>query len=141
MEAQATMIFIDTGAFVARYMKADQWHATARKGWKFLAKRQTRCFTSNLVLAEAARLLRPYAGAAQIPRLMGTWLQSELMTVLRSTIEDELAAVDVMVKFVDQQVGFVDGVSFTLMRRHHIERTFGFDQHFEYAGFTLWPPK
>jgi predicted nucleic acid-binding protein len=30
-------------------------------------------------------------------------------------------------------------VSFALMRKHRIERVFGFDGHFERAGFRLWP--
>jgi predicted nucleic acid-binding protein len=133
------MIFIDSGAFVARYRKSDDWHAAAKKGWKSLSKTRSPCCTSNLILAEASRLLRPYVGAEQISRLMGTWLQSELMVVLRSNAEDELAAVELMKKYADQQVGFVDGVSFMLMRRHRVTTAFGFDRHFQMAGFKLWP--
>jgi predicted nucleic acid-binding protein len=42
-------------------------------------------------------------------------------------------------KFGDQQLSFTDYLSFTLMRRNGIQVVFGFDGHFELAGFELWP--
>jgi predicted nucleic acid-binding protein len=52
--------------------------------------------------------------------------------------DDELAALDVMLRYSDQRIGFADCVSFVLMRRNHIRRAFSFDRHFELAGFNLW---
>jgi predicted nucleic acid-binding protein len=37
----------------------------------------------------------------------------------------------------DQSIGFVDCLSFALMRRHRIPAAFTFDRHFELAGFPL----
>src|SRR6266542_4606627 len=104
MEAEASMIFIDTGAFVARYRKSDDAHRAARVGFKEIGKRRTRCYTSLFVIAEASRLLRPYLGAKRIAGLVGTWLESELMAVLRTTADDELQAVEVMHKYADHEL-------------------------------------
>lgn len=60
--------------------------------------------------------------------------------MLRPTVEDEVDALRGFAKFADQRVSFTDCVSFALMRRHRIAKAFAFDQHFEYAGFTRWPP-
>jgi predicted nucleic acid-binding protein len=132
------MIFVDSGAIVAKYRQSDDWHRESVECWTKL-RRQTPCFTTNLVLAEASRLIRPYIGSAQLARLVSTWFESELLTILRSDQEDDLNAVRLMPKYADQKIGFVDCVSFVLMQKHRIKKVFGFDRHFAVAGFELWP--
>ena len=132
------MIYIDTGAFLARYVQRDQYYRRATGGWKRLVQSGRRSFTSNLVVSEAATLIARRAGykfAAQRIRLL---LTSQLLTVLRASQEDELQAVELMEKYADQEVSFVDCVSFVLMRKHHMRDAFTFDRHFEHAGFQLW---
>lgn len=42
-------------------------------------------------------------------------------------------------KFADQGVTFTDCLSFVLMKREKLRQVFGFDHHFEAAGFRLLP--
>src|SRR5205807_8696825 len=105
-------MFVDTGAFVARYRKSDSWHVAAVGGWNVIRRRAIQCYTTPLVFAEAARLLRPYAGGGEIARLLGTWFDLHLLTVLRSADGQERHAIDLMHKFADQETGFVDCISF-----------------------------
>jgi predicted nucleic acid-binding protein len=51
------VIFIDTGAFLARFVERDQFHKRALAVWRRLEKRHDRCFTSNFVLDETFTLL------------------------------------------------------------------------------------
>jgi predicted nucleic acid-binding protein len=51
------MIFIDTGAFVARYVPGDQYHNAAFAYWNRLAQTNVPCVTSNVVLSETFTLL------------------------------------------------------------------------------------
>jgi predicted nucleic acid-binding protein len=44
------VILIDTGAFLARFIERDQFHAAARDHWRILRDDRRRCFTSNFVL-------------------------------------------------------------------------------------------
>lgn len=132
------MIFIDTGAFVARYLQRDQYHQPALKGWERLARSGRRCFTSNFVLNETVTLLAwraGYAFAAQRARLI---LSSQTVTILRPMEDDEHAAVEVLEKYADQAVSFTDCLSFIFMRKHGLSDAFSFDSHFERAGFQLW---
>ncbi len=46
------MIFIDTGAFLGRFVEKDQYHTAAVGYWNELASAAVTCFTSNLVLSE-----------------------------------------------------------------------------------------
>ncbi len=133
------MVFIDTGAFVARYVARDQHHRRALKAWKELSKRNWRCFTSNFVLDETFTLLArrsTYRFAVERARAV---MMSETLSILRPSFEDELEALGLFEKFADQEVSFTDCISFVLMRGGRIKRAFAFDRRFGQAGFDLWP--
>lgn len=131
------MIFIDTGAFFSRSFAPDAHHARTVALWPKLARE--RIFTSGLVLCETAELLSRKATAELAAENLRKIHHSPSLTILRPTREDELAALDLMVKYADQPIGFADCVSFVLMKQNRIRRAFSFDRHFEAAGFALWP--
>ena len=131
------MVFIDTGAFLARHLPGDAHHDSAVAGWKQLGKKHARCFTSNFVIDETLTLLARATGyrfAAERARNLYT---SSSLTILRPDLEDELAAVQLFTRYADQRVSFTDCVSFVLMKRNRIRKAFSFDRHYEYAGFEL----
>lgn len=133
------MIYVDTGAFIARYIRQDTHHRKARRAWGEIEKGRVRCFTSNFVLDETFTWLgrrASYPFAAQRARAL---LHSAALTILRPEAEDEEKAVDLFDKFADQQVSFTDCISFVLMRRNRLERAFTFDRHFKSAGFEVVP--
>jgi predicted nucleic acid-binding protein len=133
------VIFVDTGAFVARYIRQDGHHRRARRAWAEIDRSRSRCFTSNFVLDETFTLLgrrSSYPFAADRARAL---LSSTALTILRPDADDETRAVDLFAKFADQRVSFTDCVSFILMRRHRLARAFTFDRHFGDAGFEVMP--
>lgn len=132
------MIFIDTGAFLARHVVADQHHAAAARGWLRLAEERHHCATSNFVVDEFLTLLARRAGPAFAAERGRRILSSSALEILRPGPREEQAAVDLLEKFGDQGVSFTDCVSFALMRQAKASRVFGFDRHFEAAGFELW---
>ena len=132
------MIFIDTGAFLARHLPRDQHHRHARTGWKTITRRNLRCFTSNFVLDETFTLLARRASYPFAVTRARNIYSSEILEVLRPTHEDEVKALELFEKYADQKVSFTDCVSFILMRQAGIRRAFAFDGHFEHAGFILW---
>lgn len=134
------MIFVDTGAFLARYVRQDEHHRRAKRAWTEIERSRRRCFTSNFVLDETFTLLgrrASYAFAAERARAL---LASSALTILRPDLDDEGKAVELFAKFADQKVSFTDCVSFALMRHHGLNRAFTFDRHFADAGFELVPP-
>ena len=132
------MIFIDSGAFLARYLGKDQHHRLAQQGWRNIRKTRLLCFTSNFVLNETFTLLARRAGYSFAAERARNILTSPILTILRPQSEDESEVVDLFEKFADQQVSFTDCISFALMRKHKIRSAFSFDSHFEAAGFRLW---
>jgi predicted nucleic acid-binding protein len=133
------VIFIDTGAFVARYVERDQYHNAATEHWRFLQSDQRQCFTSNFVLDETITLLArrsTYEFAADRARNL---YQSSVLSILRPDESDELAALGLFRKYADQSVSFTDCISFVLMKKQNIRRAFSFDHHFSIAGFDVEP--
>jgi len=133
------VIFVDTGAFLAKYIAKDEHHRASISPWYALEKSKERLFTTNFVLDETFTLLgrrTGYAFAAQKARAI---LSSSAITILRPGKYDEIEAVKLFEKFADQSVSYTDCISFVLMRSNKIERVFTFDRHFELAGFALIP--
>jgi predicted nucleic acid-binding protein len=135
------VIFVDTGAFLARYVKRDRHHESAREAWRRLERGRDRCFTSNHVLDETFTLLgrrTSYAFAADRARSL---LASRALTVVRPDGIDEREAVELFAKYADHEVSFTDALSFVIMRRSRIRRAFTFDRNFVDAGFDAWPDR
>lgn len=133
------MIFIDTGAFIARHVAEDRLHARAAAGWDELARERTPAFTGTLVLSETFTLLSRRAGYAFAAQRARHIFDSGALTVLRPGEREDREALVFFEKFADQGVSFADCSSFALMRRHGIKRVFTFDRHFALAGFEVWP--
>ena len=132
------MIFIDTGAFIARYVVRDHFHKEALRSWEKLAKKKHKLFTSNFVLDELITLLARKTDYAFSVKRAESIFASQILTILRPQAEDEIAALRVFKKYADQEMSYTDCVSFVLMEKNKIHQTFSYDQHFKLAGFTLW---
>lgn len=133
------MIFIDTGAFLARYINRDQYHIQATEFWNNLRNKGEYCFTSNFVLDEFFTLLSRRAGYNFVVQRARNIFSSKILTIIRPGENEELLAIDFLEKYADQKISFTDCISFVLMRKTKLKRVFSFDQHFERAGFKLFP--
>ena len=133
------MIFIDTGAFIARYIERDQYHKTAVDYWNEISRRQLRCCTSNFVLDETFTLLGRMAGNNFAAERARNIYASLSLQILRPDASIEVRALAFFSKFSDKEISFTDCTSFALMRRERIKTAFTFDSHFSQAGFTVVP--
>jgi len=131
--------FVDTGAFLARYVEGDQYHRAAVRAWKRLERSPGALFTSSFVVDETLTLLGRRTTYAFAAARADALYASRVLTILRPDAADESTALDFFRKFADQKVSFTDCVSFALMRRHRLKRAFTFDCHFVGAGFEVWP--
>ncbi len=133
------MIFIDTGAFLARYLLNDQHHSSAVAVWEKLGSDRENCVTSNFVLDETFTLLGRRAGYDFALQRAKNIYASQALTICRPDREDEINALQFFGKYADQHVSFTDCISFVLMKREKINRAFSFGRHFEFAGFYVVP--
>ena len=133
------MIFIDTEAFLARYLSKDQHHRSAVVAWEELGSKRENCVTSNFVLDETFTLLGRRAGYGFAVQRAKNIYASQALTICRPGKVDEIKALQFFSKYADQHVSFTDCISFVLMKREKINRVFSFDRHFELAGFHIVP--
>jgi len=133
------MIFVDTGAFVGRYISRDQHHEVAVRYWGEISRRRLRLCTSSFVLDETFTLLGRIAGRGFAAERARNIYASRVLRVLRPDDEVESHALEFFTKFADKNVSFTDCVSFALMKRERVRRAFTFDGHFSYAGLTVVP--
>ncbi len=131
------MTFVDTGAWVARFSRRDQYHARAIQLWAKLKSSGEQIATSDAVFVETIALLARKIGpsaAVEAGRFLHAWSN---LRFIRAEKSDEAAALILLEKFADQDVGFVDCLSFVLMRRERIKTACTFDRHFETAGYSV----
>jgi predicted nucleic acid-binding protein len=133
------MIFIDTGAFVARYFSHDQYHQRAVEIWSRIAANGENCITSNFILDETFTLLARRAGYEFAFQRARNIYASHALKIIRPEEKEELSALNFFNKYADQAVSFTDCISFAIMKREKINRAFSFDRHFQFAGFNLIP--
>jgi len=131
------MIFIDTGAFIAKYLKSDQYHKKAQSTWANIESGKQNCFTSNFVLDELFTLLGRWAGHDFAALRARNIYSSNAIAVIRPEESDEIKALEYFEKYRDKQVSFTDCISFVLMKKNRIRSVFAFDRHFTDAGFKL----
>ncbi len=129
------MIFIDTGAFIAKYVKGDQFHLKARKIWSKMDSLP--CVTSQDVLNEIFTLLARKTDYAFAAERAANLYASNKLKVLRTGDEEEREAIRFLKKYADQKVSFTDALSFALMKKHSIYRVFSFDGHFALMNFEV----
>jgi uncharacterized protein len=133
------VIFIDTGAFLARYIERDQHHGAAITQWRKVQSERLRCFTSNFVMDETITLLARRSSHEFAAERAKNLMESASLVILRPTEIEERAALEWFRKYADQNVSFTDCVSFVLMKRQEIKLAFSFDRHFLMAGFEVEP--
>ena len=130
------MTFVDTGAFLGRWLASDQHHSRAQAGWARLENRREPLFTSNFVLDETFTLLGRRAGHCFAVERARNLYRSSVLRILRPEIDDEIEALRLFEKYSDQRASFTDCVSFALMSRSRLVKVFTFDALFVRAGFV-----
>lgn len=133
-------LLVDTGAFLAQRDPSDQHHALATRGFQELAGLTVSVFSTEHILDETLTLLARRESYAYAAETGADLTASRVLRWLDATAADWTVALRLMRKYADQAVSFTDCISFALMKREGIKDVFGFDRHFQAAGFRLWPP-
>lgn len=138
--ASVEPLFIDTGAFIARYDQDDQFHAQAMDACARLTPSVSRwrLVTSGGVLAETFTLLGRRTSFPYAARIAKQIIDSPSFTLCWSDGNITSAALSWFAKFADQSVSWIDCESFSHMKALRITQAFTFDRHFDDAGFSRW---
>ena len=132
-------VFVDTGAWVALADEDDEHHKTAALIYPSLLKKCKELVTSNLVIAESyiliLRSLGHDAAISFIDKING----SPRIVRVSSNPDVEKDAEGILKKYKDQDFSYTDAVSFAIMKRQRIKKSFSFDKHFQTMDFIRLP--
>lgn len=131
-------LFIDTGAFYAKYVPRDEHHAEALLLWKTIADARLRCFTSNYVVTELLSLFVYRFGTEKALQAAREIQHSKTIQILYVTKEIDQKAIGWIERFKDQSFSLTDAASFALMAEKRLKTAFTFDHHFEIAGYNRY---
>lgn len=93
--------------------------------------------TTNHIVAETYGMLRSRLGFESAQTFLQRVRVSPFTERVSVPESWEESAEDLLARYDDQDVSYVDAVSFVTMRRRGIQVAFTFDHHFVVAGFTL----
>lgn len=128
-------IFVDTGAFYAKYVPQDRYHEEAKPLWGKVREDGISCFTSNFVLAELITLFVYRFGAVRALRAAKEIYGSHAVQIVSVDREMEMRGLAWLERFPDQDFSMTDAISFALTEEKGLKAAFTFDHHFDIAGF------
>lgn len=134
--AAAGRAFVDSGAWIALRSRRDQHHAEADALFKEAIRRRVALVTTNLVIAEAHRLMLFRAGAEAALRALDRIDASPSVTVVYPTADDHASARRWLSRLAPRPITYTDAVSFAVMEGGQCRHFLGFDDDFAAAGFT-----
>jgi hypothetical protein len=132
-------VFVDTGIWLGVIDPRDQHHGTASEVYRRHIELGTHFVTTNLVVAEAYTLMRRRLGHKTAVQFLDLISASSRLTRVYSTSELETTAEDILRDYDDQSFGYVDAVSFAVMKAEGLETALALDHHFDVMGFARLP--
>jgi predicted nucleic acid-binding protein len=123
------LVYIDTGAFLARYLANDSQHKRSLEIWKKLES--SKLIASNHVLDETMTLIGRRAGYSFAADRGEAIMNSKILKVLYTDQEIEENALTFFRKYADQGLSFTDAISFSIVTGMKIKTVFSFDEHFD----------
>jgi len=138
----ATPLFIDTGAFYARFVGSAQRHGRATAVFEAIGEGDAMyrpLYTSTYVLDELSTLIlshRDHEGAtAALERV-----RQSPTTVIHPDKADFERTCEQFARYDDHEISFTDHMSGVLAAERDVEHVFTFDSdHFRTLGFTVVP--
>ena len=135
-------LFLDSGAFIARALKGDQYHAAAIGVFDGISKGRypfRLLFTSSYVVDETVTFLLYEAGARVAVSVLDLIRSSPSLRVLHVSEEVEGKADAAFRRYASSRVSYTDCTTQILMQREGIDTAFSFDRDLETLGFRRIP--
>jgi len=135
-------LFLDSGAFIARSLKDDRYHAAAIGVFDGISKARhpfRLLYTSNYVVAETVTFLLYEAGGRVAVSVLGLIRSSPSLRVLHVSEEVEGEADTAFRRYASSRVSYTDCTTQILMQREGIDTVFSFDRDLETLGFQRIP--
>ncbi len=132
-------LFVDSSGWIALFGEGDKFHQQAIAAYQGLENQPLDWITTDYVFDETVTFLQKHYGLPIAQKCGNAILHTPYIKMV--TIEAAVwqAAWEMFQAYTDKQWAFTDCTSFIVMQQQQVWQAFTFDQHFEQAGFRLWP--
>lgn len=131
------MIFIDTSAWVALFVRQDEYHDEAATFWGELRGASVTPMSSFDVFGETLTVIRSRAGLDQALEFGEAFLGSRVLAREEVDAATRQQAWGLFKQYRDKPLSFTDCTSFALLRKRGLRHVFSFDEDFRWLGFSV----
>jgi predicted nucleic acid-binding protein len=132
-------LFVDSSGWIALFGDRDKFHPQAVAAYRGLTNQRLNLVTTDYVFDETVTFLQKHYGTAVAKQCGQAILAAPYIKLLFVDNQIWQAAWEMFQSYEDKQWAFTDCTNFIVMQQQQVWRAFSFDQHFEQAGFQLWP--
>ncbi len=132
-------IFVDTSGWIALADEKDENHGRARELFRSIFTEYQQVTTTNHVVGETYTTVRCRMGFQTAWQFLRNVQESRRLKTVFVSREQEQDAFDLLGRYSDQRLSFVDATSFVVMKDNGIFDCFAFDRHFLSGGFQIHP--
>lgn len=129
------MILLDTSGIFALADRDDRYHLQATTFFQTALADHEEFFLHSYIIIESAALLQRRLG---ISTMLNFLQETQAFNIQWVDAALHHAAVKRLKQAPSTEISLVDMVSFTLMDIYGVSEYFGFDSHFEQAGFRQY---
>lgn len=129
-----TKVFIDTGAFIAYFVKQDQFHEEVLNKFKYYRAQNAMILTSDYILDELQTWFCAKQPKNLLERLIFSLQKMEEEGEIKVLSVDRAVfrkAQEVLLKFSEHKVSFTDATSYCLYRGFAIDEILAVDDDFK----------
>jgi len=130
-------IFLDTGIFIAYFIKQEETHQKVVNRYKFFRKHQAVFLTSDYVLDELFTWFAYHQPKPILEKLIINLARSEQageLKVLEIDKTTQKKAREALIKFSDHKISFTDATTYVLYKDLGLNEIFTLDSDFKKIG-------
>lgn len=127
-------VVIDTGAFIAYFIKQEKFHDDAVSKYKFYRQQKAILLTSDYILDELLTWFSAKQSKQILERLVVAiqkMIEAEELKVLSVDQTVFRKAQDILIKFSEHKISFTDATTYVLYKDFTLDEVFTFDDDFK----------
>ena len=126
-------VLIDTSAFIAYFIKQDEFHDNALSKYNFYIQQKATLLTSDYVLDELLTWFSAKQPKHILEKLVNALQKMQSTGEIRVLDIDKpifKKAMEALLKFSDHKISFTDATSYTLLKSFALDEVFTLDDDF-----------
>ncbi|OGE64936.1 hypothetical protein A3I48_04170 [Candidatus Daviesbacteria bacterium RIFCSPLOWO2_02_FULL_36_7] len=127
-------VFIDTGAFIAYFIKQEKFHDDVVRKYKFYRQQKATLLTSDYILDELLTWFSAKQSKQILERLVlaiQKMIDAKELKVLSVDQTIFRKAQEILIKFSDHKISFTDATSYCLYKDFTLDEVFTLDDDFK----------